>query len=159
METVFAHFANYANVNGALIELEDTGFTRNDISLVAQEGVLKNDEASHTASDAGTGAGIGGVVGLIAGLSAIAIPGIGPVLGAGSAIGGLLSGAGAGSLVGGVVGFFRDLFGTDDYATKYEKALENGHILLAVQAGPATSAAISDILATNGGEDVEVVVK
>jgi hypothetical protein len=64
------------------------------------------DDESGTAEGAGISSAVGGVGGLLAGLGAFAIPGIGPVVGAGW-LAATLIGAAAGGVAGGLIGSLR----------------------------------------------------
>ena len=76
METVSALFNTHDEAKAAVAALEEAGVPSEDISVIGPEG-------STSPSGAEEGAAIGGVGGLLAGLGAFAIPGIGPVVGAG----------------------------------------------------------------------------
>ncbi len=108
---------------------EDLRHISEDTGTKAPEGV---------AAGAATGGVLGGVAGLLAGIGALAIPGIGPILAAGpiaATLTGLAVGAGAGGLVGGLVG----LGIPEDEANEYESYVNNGKILVLVDAeGPGT---------------------
>jgi hypothetical protein len=106
-KTVTALFDHYADASAAVRDLEAAGFSRSDISLIANNTDGKLEDTSDTAADAGTGAGVGAAVGgaggLLAGLGLLAIPGVGPVVAAGW-LAATAAGAAAGALVGGVTG-------------------------------------------------------
>ena len=80
METVSGLFNTHDEAKAAVTALEEAGVPTDDISLIGPEGTASSTGA---AEGAGVGAAIGGVGGLFAGLGAFAIPGIGPVVGAG----------------------------------------------------------------------------
>ena len=93
MKTVVGLFRNSADAERAVDALEDAGFASDDFSIVARDNVIETDymdDDDHV--DAGEGAAvgavggatIGGLTGLLMGLGALAIPGIGPVLAAGT---------------------------------------------------------------------------
>src|SRR5271165_1731104 len=75
-------------------ELENAGFSRDDISVVANQqihGADRTEGTSAVAADVGIGAAMGSVGGLLLGFAGLAIPGIGPVLAIGPIVG-VLSG-------------------------------------------------------------------
>lgn len=152
---IFGIFDTFKEVNDALLLLESNGYGRDDISVIGQEGILRSDDTSETVEDAGKGAGIGGLLGLIAGVAALPIPGIGPILGTGSIVTGLLGGAGVGAAAGGLVGAFRDLFGDQgDLAEKYESAIREGKILLAVSTVDTKSDEVKQLMENAGAHDL-----
>ena len=122
-KTVVGLFENPSDARAALHELRDAGFDGDDISLVANN--ARGDYGSDadfdttprdgTASEAEEGAAfgatggavLGGLGGLVVGLGALAIPGIGPVVAAGTlgtALGTTALGAGIGAAAGGLTG-------------------------------------------------------
>ncbi len=120
-------FSHHRDAEAALMELRDSGFPMNQVSLIAKDsgdrlpgvntGVNHNNVAAQTKADEGAKAGaatggvLGGLGGLLVGLGALAIPGVGPVI-AGGAIATALAttvaggaiGAAAGGLTGGLIG-------------------------------------------------------
>ncbi|MCL6601590.1 MAG: YsnF/AvaK domain-containing protein [Paenibacillus sp.] len=125
----------------AIQELKQHGFQADDISVVARNKKDVNAISEETgtkapegmASGAATGGFLGGLTGLLAGIGALAIPGIGPIIAAGpiaAALAGAAVGAGTGGLVGGLIG----LGIPEDEATSYDKHVEEGRILVMVDA-------------------------
>lgn len=132
-------FENEREASLAIQNLQDRGFTSEEISVVAKDrnDLRAIDEETGTkapeglAAGAATGGVLGGVTGLLAGVGALAIPGIGPILAAGplaAAIAGMAVGAGAGGLVGGLVG----LGIPENEAEEYQEYLNRGNILVLV---------------------------
>ncbi|GGO06324.1 general stress protein [Saccharibacillus kuerlensis] len=132
-------FESEQEASRAIQNLQQQGFTSDEISVVAKDrnDLRAIDEETGTkapeglATGAATGGVLGGVTGLLAGVGALAIPGIGPILAAGplaTAIAGMAVGAGAGGLVGGLVGL-----GIPEHEAKeYESHLDRGNILVLV---------------------------
>lgn len=125
----------------AIQELKQHGFQAEDISVIARNKRDVNAISEETgtkapegmASGAATGGFLGGLTGLLAGIGALAIPGIGPIIAAGpiaAALAGAAVGAGTGGLVGGLIG----LGIPEDEATSYDKHVEEGRILVMVDA-------------------------
>lgn len=132
-------FENEREASLAIQNLQDRGFTSDEISVVAKDrnDLRAIDDETGTkapeglAAGAATGGVLGGVTGLLAGVGALAIPGIGPILAAGplaAAIAGMAVGAGAGGLVGGLVG----LGIPENEAEEYQEYLNRGNILVLV---------------------------
>lgn len=137
-------FSNYKDADGAVMELMANGYSKNDINLVAKQdslnaaatqGEVEKDLGGGTVSGARTGAMVGGLAGLLVGISALAIPGIGPLITLGTlstAIGSTAVGAGVGAAGGGVVGGLLGLGLSNEEAAEYEKSLTEGSILVSV---------------------------
>ena len=79
----------------------------------------------------------GAIMGMIAGAAATLIPGVGPVLGVGfiaAELAALSAGAAVGGAAGGLLGFFQDKGLPLNHAKIYNKALNEGKLLLFVEA-------------------------
>lgn len=140
-------FSNEEEAVQAIHQLTEMGYRQDQISVLAKDPERferLNDEEDVSAESTGdiakgatTGAVTGGVIGgigaLIAELGVLAIPGVGPFLAAGpiaATVGGLLAGGAVGGVVGALVGL-----GVDKEEAKiYEENLENGDILVIVEA-------------------------
>lgn len=131
----------------AIHELKGMGYRNDQISVLAKDPERferLNDEEDVTtestgdiAKGAATGAVTGGVIGgigaLIAELGVLAIPGVGPFLAAGpiaATVGGMLAGGAVGGVAGALVGMGVD----KEEAQVYEENLENGDILVIIEA-------------------------
>ncbi|CAN5651508.1 hypothetical protein BH10CHL1_BH10CHL1_26620 [soil metagenome] len=150
MKTLVGLYHDVATANQVVQALVNAGITRDDISMVvndregqytagAQADDLNNAQTSEvgtaTAGGAVTGAVIGGVGGALLSLSALAIPGIGPVVAAGPLIVGLI-GAGAGAAVGGLLGALTEAGVPEEEAGFYIAGVNRG--------GTLVSAAVDD---------------
>jgi uncharacterized membrane protein len=87
-KTVIGLFDNMSDARRVVQDLHESGFERDAISIVSREDEKyvsdRGDErTSGAAMGAGAGAAVGGLGGLLVGLSALAIPGVGPVIAAG----------------------------------------------------------------------------
>lgn len=138
---VYGIYPSQADVEVAVVALENQGFRRGDISVLFASPETSK-EFAHTKETkapegalygGGTGAVVGGTLGLLAGIGAIAIPGAGPFIAAGPIMG-LLAGAGAGSVAGGLVGTLVGLGFPEYEARRYEGRIKKGGILLSVHA-------------------------
>src|SRR5689334_20565762 len=97
-KTVVGVFDNMDDAQSVVRELENAGFSREDISVVAHkdsggqaatasgetsaptgETPAPTDTTAHVATDAGVGAALGGIGGLLLSFAGLAIPGVGPV--------------------------------------------------------------------------------
>jgi hypothetical protein len=104
MQIVSGLFDSHDQAVWAVDALEAAGIARDDISVIGPAG----DDAGSAAASAGAGAAVGAGAGLLAGLGAFAIPGIGPVVGAGW-LASTVIGAAAGGAAGGLFGAFADV--------------------------------------------------
>jgi len=125
----------------AINGLKRQGYSENDISVLARD----RDELSAVteetdtkapegaAAGAVTGGALGGVGGILLGMGTLAIPGIGPFIAAGPIVAGLTGmavGTGAGALIGGLIG----LGIPEEEAKRYNQYLDEGRILVLVDA-------------------------
>ncbi len=134
MKTISGIFKTYQDADDAIKRLAMNGYTTKSMSIIGQEeALMANNQHSDTADAAGKGAGIGGIIGLILGAAPMIIPGIGPIISAGTILGGGITGAGIGAAAGGLVGLFERWFGGEKPAEKVQEAIRNGHLLFAVE--------------------------
>lgn len=145
-------FDNMQDAHSAVSELTNAGFTSDDISIVANNssGQSTNYDAD-TGSEAAEGAGagavggavLGGLGGLLVGLGALAIPGVGPVIAAGTlatALGTTAVGAGLGAAAGGLVGALVGAGIPEEDANIYAEGVRRGGALVTVQAATDSDA-------------------
>ncbi|MGE3539756.1 MAG: DUF2382 domain-containing protein [Candidatus Tectimicrobiota bacterium] len=152
-KTVAALFENRAEATSAVQDLVAHDVARDDISLITHEGTSRDvdaatdtDEASGAAVGAGIGAALGGVGGLLVGLSALAVPGIGPVIAAGPLATALL-GAGVGAAAGGLIGAMTDIGISEEHAQYYGEGLRRGGVLVTVACSDARAEHVASMLA------------
>jgi len=162
MKTVVGTYDNIETAYAAANDLVSAGYSRNDISVIANDhdtaysshldttGVKTSDDVG---AGAGIGATIGGIGGLLVGLGALAIPGIGPVIAAGPLLA-ALTGAGVGAVAGGIVGALVDLGIPDEEANLYSEGLRRGNILVIAQVPDASANAVTRILDRPGLVDI-----
>jgi len=159
--TVLGTFAQEDQATGALNALREADFHPEQVSVLSRDTATAEQLAVDTdmvADEAGrgamTGTLLGGLAGWLIGLSAFAIPGVGPIVGAGI-IGTTLAGAGLGAAAGGFVSALGTYGIPDVEARGYEEALKQGQVLLSVHANGTTEAARARaILQTNGSQSV-----
>lgn len=128
MRTVSALFDTYDEVTAAVDGLADMGVPSKEISVLTQHG----DFITKVAEGAGLGVAIGGVGGILAGLAAIAVPGLGAILGVGWLVPALL-GAAAGGVAGGVVGSLRGAGIREELIQIYAEGMRRGSTLVAAR--------------------------
>ncbi len=151
MRTVAHLYDTYENAQQVVTELERSGFSHDDVSIVANQGIAPAETAggmtaadpaytTTTAPSAATGAGtgasvgtlVGGGAGLLAGIGALAIPGVGPVIAAGWLVA-TLTGAGVGAAAGGLLGSLTGAGVPDEHAHVYAEGVRRGSTLVTVR--------------------------
>lgn len=149
-KTVVGLFNHIEDARGAVQDLIDHGFRREDLSLVAHDPageyarqmgievhpVTDEDESaesdrSGTVTGASIGAAAGGIAGLLAGLGLLMIPGIGPVIAAGP-LAAALGGAGIGAVTGGMIGALAEAGVPEEEAKQFAESVRSGNILVMV---------------------------
>lgn len=145
-------FRNQEEAVRAIEGLHELGYTKEDISVFAKDsddvkGIENETRAEVTEKNsgrgknagkgfgigAGTGGVLGGITGIIAEIGLLAIPGIGILAAAGplaTTISGVAIGAGGGGIVGALTGAGIP----KEHAKEYEEYLNNGHIIVLVEA-------------------------
>jgi hypothetical protein len=132
-------FADPAQAQVAYEELKRAGFADDQIGYVARNGAEELDESgvlTHAAEGVAAGAVGGGALGAACGLAVATglLPGVGPIIAAGTLIT-ILLGAGAGAAAGGLAGLLIGLGVPAEHAGYYERQLQAGRSLITVQAG------------------------
>lgn len=160
-KTVAALYDDFETSVQAVEQLVATGFDREQISLIAHsdderlQGYVHDPDTPEDRSDgAGLGAVVGGLGGLLLGISAIAIPGVGPVITAGSIAMGLVSG-GLGALAGGMIGAMVDAGIPDEEAELYAEGVRRGGAVVMVQAADDRAALAAMTLNRFGPADIK----
>ena len=171
-KTVVGLFDNARDARDTLQELRDAGFSGDDISMVGNNargdyGEVDATGRDGTASEAEEGAGIGaaggavlgGLGGLLIGLGALVIPGIGPVIAAGTlatALGSTALGAGIGAAAGGLTGALVGAGIPEDDANMYAEGVRRGDTLITVRAdSDAEAQRAVDIMNDNNVIDID----
>ena len=166
MRTVAHLYDTYEHATTVVKELEATGFSHDDVSIVANQGAADGyaapaavDPVKADAAETGAGTGasigtiLGGGAGLLAGIGALAIPGVGPVIAAGWLVA-TLTGAGAGAAAGGLLGSLTGAGVPDDNAHVYTEGVRRGSTLVTVRADDARAAEAETIMARHNPVDV-----
>lgn len=163
-KAVYGIVRTHANAESVIERMRAGGFPLEDVSVLAANrdggqglGVEKQTKALEgTAAGASAGGVVGGALGLLAGIGTLAVPGLGIFVAAGPLLA-ALSGIGVGASVGGLAGGLIGL-GIPEYeATRYERHLETGGILIAVHSddGDAIDRA-QTIMREAGATDIAV---
>lgn len=167
-------FDSVVEAENTIQGLIDAGFTKDDISVFAQdeeqiEALEENRDMDVTTntenrgSNAGKGLGwgalsggvLGGLAGLLAGGIAVTIPGAAPlvVAGAGStALTGALTGVVGGGIVGALVGAGLP----EEQAKEYEEYIEAGKIVVVVKVSEAQKQQAQDAMNSGGSQHTTV---
>lgn len=163
-KTVVALYDDFTRAQRVVQDLVDHGFQRSNISIVASDNEGKyadylatrdeDEDDVGAAEGAGFGAVIGGLTGLLVSLTALAIPGIGPVLVAGP-IAATLIGAGVGAVTGGIVGALVDLGVPEEEAGYYAEGVRRGGTLVTVTTADAMTDRAIDIMDNYDPVDID----
>ena len=151
MKIISGLFDTHEEASTAVDALEDAGIASNEISVVGPHGKT---DASAAAEGAGIGAAVGGIGGLLAGLGTFAIPGIGPVIGAGWLVA-TLTGMAAGGIAGGLVGSLTAAGVDDDDAHVYAEGIKRGGTMVVARVDEAQAEAAEAILGQHGRVDIQ----
>ncbi len=175
-KTVVGMFKSYAEAQHVVQDLMDSGFRRENISVVANDaargaGAGAREVGEHSKADEGAGAGavggsvIGGAAGLLIGAGLLAIPGIGPVLAAGplaaaigttaATVGAGALGAGIGAAAGGLVGGLVGSGVPDDDAHAYAEGVRRGNTLVSVSADDQMANTAHSIMQRHSALDMD----
>jgi len=168
MKTVVGLFENYMDADRAVSELNARGFGRNEISVAARDNAVRDriagtagqERAVAESAGAGAvgGATIGGLGGLLVGLGALAIPGIGPVVAAGTlatVLGTTAAGAGIGAAAGGIIGALVGMGIPETDATFYAEGVKRGGVLVTVQTSDDRASEALNIMRSAKAVDVD----
>lgn len=136
----------------------DSAAAQGDVETAAKHGI-----STTTPEDAGEGAvkgtGIGLGVGILASLAALAIPGVGLVLGGGAlaaALGATALTAGAGAIAGGATGYLKEQGVPGDVAERYHGTVTGGGAVLSlnIPSGKVDLTTAEGILSKYGAADM-----
>lgn len=156
MQTLSALYSTYDEAKRVMDELNNAGFSREDVSIIANDvsgkysGTVevRKEEAVTGGEGAGFGATIGSIVGVGFGLGALAIPGIGAVIAAGpllaalGVVGGIAGGA-TGGLVGALVKTNKI---TEEDAAIFAEGVRRGNALVIVSSRDEDVVKAQDIM-------------
>ncbi len=165
-------FPHRRDAEAALSELRDSGFSMNQISLIAKDadgsdriaGMDKTIGAGNKADEgaaagAATGGALGGLGGLLVGLGTLAIPGIGPVMASGAiatAIATALTGGAIGAAAGGLTGGLVGLGIPENRAQVYSDRINRGEYVIFVDGTNDEVRRAEEILKRRGIQEFEI---
>jgi hypothetical protein len=159
---VFGIFAMRTSAEAAIDRLTAAGVSSQDLSVLISDQEESKEFASETNTKALEGATtgvevggiVGGTLGLLAGMSALAMPGVAPLIAAGPMMASL-AGLGVGGTVGGLVGALVSL-GIPEYEAKlYDGRVKDGDVLLSVSCvSDEEISRARDLLTAAGAEDI-----
>lgn len=160
---VIGMFNEIMDAQHAIDALQSAGFDREQISVLAQEEVVKEtlggDARQSARESAGAAALSGGIVGGLIGLAAgLTIPIVFPVLAAGTiaaALGVAAAGAGIGASYGGIFGALIGWGVAEEETHRYVEGVRQGEILIAVHTEPERSHEAASVLRQAGGQSVD----
>lgn len=165
MRTIVGLFEDYRDADNAIEMLNARGFDRGAISVVAREPYVRehiqgvHEHVGVTAGEgAAGGAAVGGLAGLLAGIGALVVPGVGPVITAGTlaaALGVTAVGAGIGAVTGGLLGALINLGVPEEEAHFYAEGVKRGGVLVTVQTRNERAEEVEKILRGANAIDVE----
>jgi hypothetical protein len=155
-------FRTYGEAERAVNALESAGIPRSDMSVVGRQGVMPEavttEPVAEGAAVGATGGAIaGGLGGLLLGLGLITVPGIGPVLAAGTlatALATTAAGAGVGAAAGGVLGALAGLGLPKEDVELYAEGVKRGGVLVTAQARDDQVNEARRILQSHGAVDI-----
>jgi hypothetical protein len=150
----------------ALTELRNSGFPMDRVSVIARDAERRDNIAGADTADrvinkadegaatgAITGTVLGGLGGLLVGLGSLAIPGVGPIIAAGTigtTLAATAAGAGLGAAGGSLVGALSGLGIAEDRARVYGEHVSRGEYLVLVD-GTAQEVAAAEAILSNRG--------
>jgi uncharacterized protein (TIGR02271 family) len=168
-KTVIGLFDNRAEAQSVVQALLGEGFRRDDISVMSKKIEGQDNREGETvayveedgeeqikdmAKGAGTGAAIGGLAGLLLSLTAVAIPGIGPVLAAGP-LAAVIAGAGIGATAGGLISGLTRLGVPEEDANYYAEGVRRGGTLISVEASDEKAEHAVRIMKQHGAVEID----
>jgi uncharacterized membrane protein len=160
--SVFCIATSLTQAEGIVENLQESGFSNNDVSVLCPDRDTTRDFAheKHTKAPEGavtggsTGGLVGGALGWVAGIGALAIPGVGPLIAAGPILA-ALSGAAVGAAAGAIAGSLIGLGIPEIEAKRYEGKVKDGNILISVHAETSEAEKrAKDIFQSAGAEDI-----
>jgi hypothetical protein len=160
--TLIAVFDDRLAGENAVRDLEAAGFREDQIGYAIRGsdatlgGMITDASGTKDGKGAIAGAVTGGLAGgILAAAVTAMLPGVGPVLAAGS-LAMFFGYAAAGTAVGGILGAMTGLGYSEEEARYYEQMFNEGKAILAVKPGPRCAEA-ADIVRRWGGYDLQAV--
>jgi uncharacterized membrane protein len=162
-QSVVGVYKTMDDAERAIHALDQAKFPVQQISLVTKD--ISSEKKVHgyvTACDvskqgAATGAWMGGIFGLLVGAALMWIPGVGPVVVAGSLASALLGGvegAVAGSALGGILSGLAAWGISKQHILKYEEVVQGGKFLVIAHGSAADVQKAREVLSTTGASEL-----
>ena len=166
--SVIGIYAHIDKAEEAVRQLGQGGFPIQHVSIIAKDlGTEKKIHGFVTSCDvargaARTGAWVGGIFGLLVGAAFLWVPGVGPLIVAGSLASAMLGGvegAVAGAATAGVFGWLASLGISKQHILKYEESVKAGKYLVIAHGTPEEAEKARAILAQTGATEVNAHVQ
>lgn len=170
MKNVVGLFDTMQDAEAVVRELHAAGVAQADISFAGRstdDAIMESNEyISEGHSEAAEGAGfgatggtvVGGLTGLLVGLGALAIPGVGPVIAAGSlatALGSAALGAGIGAATGGLLGALIGAGIPEEDANVYSEGIRRGGALVMAKVDDSLVDTALDVMERHNVVDID----
>jgi len=170
MKNVVGMFDNVRDAEAAVRDLRNAGVQDADISFVGRDKdeatMASNEYLAEGHSEAAEGAGlgatsgtvVGGLTGLLVGLGILAIPGVGPVIAAGTlatALGTTALGAGIGAAAGGLLGALVGAGVPEEDAHIYAEGIRRGNALVMARVDDTMVDTTIDIMDRHNVVDID----
>lgn len=170
MKNVVGMFDNVRDAEAAVRDLRNAGVQDADISFVGRDKdeatMASNEYLAEGHSEAAEGAGlgatsgtvVGGLTGLLVGLGILAIPGVGPVIAAGTlatALGTTALGAGIGAAAGGLLGALVGAGVPEEDAHIYAEGIRRGNALVMARVNDTMVDTTIDIMDRHNVVDID----
>src|SRR5215470_15248416 len=164
-QSVVGIYGHIDSAEDAVKKLGEGGFPIDQVSIIAKDlGTEKKVHGFVTSCDvakeaARTGAWVGGIFGLLVGAAFVWVPGVGPLVVAGSltsALMGGLEGAVAGAAFSGVLGWLSALGISKQHILKYEEQVKAGKYLVIAHGSADDVAKARQVLQGTGPTELNV---
>jgi hypothetical protein len=164
--TVIGFFADSTAAGEAVGDLKSKGYTK-EISVLAHDKSTEGGDMHEVKKDAAVGAAVGTAVGavtgalagLFSGITALAVPGIGILIGGPLAMALGLTGGAAGALTGGLAGALIDWGINAPTAKLYEQRIMRGEVLVGVSVPEERTGSVRSVLEAHGADEVNTVTR
>src|SRR5262245_20839475 len=164
-QSVVGIYPHIDSAEDAVRQLGQDGFPVEQVSIIAQNlGTEKKVHGFVTSCDvakasARSGAWVGGIFGLLVGAAFVWVPGVGPLVVAGSltaALAGGLEGAVAGAAFSGILGWLSSLRISKEHILKYEESVTAGKYLVLAHGSAEEVKKAQQILEGTGASELTV---
>jgi hypothetical protein len=162
--SVVAVFGQHSAAENAIKKLKDGGFDIKKLAVVGRDYQTEEDVVGfYNTGDrmkywGKWGAFWGGLWGMLFGAAFLIIPGVGPVVAAGSIVSWIVAALEGAVVVGGVSALGAGLFSIGvpkNSVVKYETSIKAGKFVLIAHGTPAEVAKARDLLKTSGAEQID----